>query len=449
MEKNKSQGNQDQDQGDIIGNDIVVNEPQGSAQVTLQLRSQESSSEYTLNQPTPCLNQMQYREIDGEVQPARSQNIDDMKMEISKMDYNLTRLLKLVQTMIDNMELVSSQLPWINNQVVGQNMQVPGQSNQGQSTSGMADNSFVDNLDQLICCNRSEYTSNQLTPCLNQMQYREMDGEVLSAQLHILETMLSVTNDKLKRLLQLVDIMSYNVKLVFSQLPGRNNQVVGQNMQVPGQSNQGQSTSGMADNSFFDNVDQLICCNKSDNGIVYDNRLEEQISGGVESHSGKGVVEQNSINRWSQSVATNVVDNSQWFATGAHPIAYMPRMSDTVPFHNKQKIWGGKFVDMKDLLPANKPNSNEMGRLVVQTSDKRIATLVQLPCKEKPLTYAEYQAAWRSYKAVYLENIQMKYNRCWYLKMMSLCLQIKVLTGQPMMNHLGVVGKQNITLRMP
>ncbi len=61
-------------------------------------------------------------------------------------------------------------------------------------------------------------------------------------------------------------------------------------------------------------------------------------------------------------------------------------------------------MNMKDLLPANKPKSNEMGRLVVQTSDEGIATLVQLPSKRKPLTYTEYQAAWRSYKAVYLEK---------------------------------------------
>ncbi len=155
MGKNKSQGNHDQNQGDITGNDIVVNEPQGLAQVTLQLGSQEASSEITTNQPTPCLNQMQYREMDGEVHSAQSQNIDVIPM-LSELNNNLKRLLQQGQTTSDNTGQVSSQLPGRNNQVVGQNMQVPGQSNQGQSTSGMADNSFFDNVDQLICCNTSD-----------------------------------------------------------------------------------------------------------------------------------------------------------------------------------------------------------------------------------------------------------------------------------------------------
>ncbi len=88
------------------------------------------------------------------------------------------------------------------------------------------------------------------------------------------------------------------------------------------------------------------------------------------------------------------------------PIAYMHRLSDSGPFSLQQKIWAGKYIDLKDLFQLNSQASTESSKLSIQISEDGMPMLIQVPARKKSLSYSEYQAGWRLYKAVYLVKFQ-------------------------------------------
>ncbi len=87
-------------------------------------------------------------------------------------------------------------------------------------------------------------------------------------------------------------------------------------------------------------------------------------------------------------------------------IAYMPKLSDLVPFSLQQKIWAGKYIDVKDLLQLNSQASTEASKLSFEISEDGMPMLIQVPAKKKLLFYSKYQEGWRLYKTVYLVKFQ-------------------------------------------
>ncbi len=88
------------------------------------------------------------------------------------------------------------------------------------------------------------------------------------------------------------------------------------------------------------------------------------------------------------------------------PIVYMPRLLDSVPFSLQQKIWTGKYIDMKDLLQLNSQASTEASKLSIKIPEDGMPMLIQVPARKKSLSYNKYYAGWRLYKAVYLVKFQ-------------------------------------------
>ncbi len=74
------------------------------------------------------------------------------------------------------------------------------------------------------------------------------------------------------------------------------------------------------------------------------------------------------------------------------PIVYMPRLLDSVPFSLQQKIWTGKYIDMKDLLQLNSQASTEASKLSIKIPEDGMPMLIQVPARKKSLSYSEYQA---------------------------------------------------------
>ncbi len=63
-----------------------------------------------------------------------------------------------------------------------------------------------------------------------------------------------------------------------------------------------------------------------------------------------------------------------------------------------------KYIEIKELLQLNTQSHIESTRLTIQTSEDGLPILVQVPTKEMPVSFSEYQAGWRVYKVVYLEK---------------------------------------------
>ncbi len=91
----------------------------------------------------------------------------------------------------------------------------------------------------------------------------------------------------------------------------------------------------------------------------------------------------------------NILQTGALRQNNTKPIVYMPKLSNTVPFQIKQKIWSATYIEIKQLLQLNTQSHIESTRLTIQTSEDGLTILVQVPTKKKPVSFSEYQAGWR------------------------------------------------------
>ncbi len=68
-------------------------------------------------------------------------------------------------------------------------------------------------------------------------------------------------------------------------------------------------------------------------------------------------------------VSTQSHERGNHMGGSVRPIVYMHRLSDSGPFSLQQKIWAGKYIDMKDLLQLNSQASTEASKLSIQISE--------------------------------------------------------------------------------
>ncbi len=139
----------------------------------------------------------------------------------------------------------------------------------------------------------------------------------------------------------------------------------------------------------------------------------------------------------------NILQTGALRQNNTRPIVYMPKLSNTVPFQIKQKIWSAKFIEIKELLQLNTQSHIESTRLTIQTSEDGLPILVQVPTKKKPVSFKEYQAGWRVYKAVYLEKYPTEVQALLMYEMIfpHLPAAVRDWIGLVMMKHSGKGGK--------
>ena len=75
---------------------------------------------------------------------------------------------------------------------------------------------------------------------------------------------------------------------------------------------------------------------------------------------------------------------------------YAPRLGDTLPLSLKLKIWSHKYVDFRDLISLEMPQT--------QTLMFNQNSIVLQAFKRKPLSFKDWECAWRLYFATYVSR---------------------------------------------
>jgi hypothetical protein len=86
-------------------------------------------------------------------------------------------------------------------------------------------------------------------------------------------------------------------------------------------------------------------------------------------------------------------------------LSFAPKLGESIPEDMKQKIWAGRFVNLRDLYDLDRPEVPlQHSTLSIQQVPGQNPTLVYNTAKRRPLNIQSWNSAWRIFMSVYLQR---------------------------------------------
>ncbi len=85
-------------------------------------------------------------------------------------------------------------------------------------------------------------------------------------------------------------------------------------------------------------------------------------------------------------------------------VSLTPKLGEAISDDIKNKIWSGRYVNLRDLYDMDKPEVPQPSTLAIKQEPGQNPTLVYMAAKRRPLSIQAWTSAWHVFISVYIQK---------------------------------------------